>query len=655
VNRTLQIRAEWLFLALVSAFLAVHTMPRAWRTLNTDFPNYYLAAQLAHEHTDLSHIYEWRWLQREKDHRAIDQRIIGLAPITPFSTLFVYPLTGLAPLPAKHLWLLLQLALLAPVALSLRALTGQPLRRIAIVIAACLPLHRNLLYGQFYILLLALILAACWAYQRKLPVLSGALIAIASITKIFPVIFLLYFLRKRDWRAVVATLITLVLASLLSIYIFGWNVHRTYLEVILPWTLRGETLPPYALASSSISTLLHHLFLFEPQWNPQPWRNAPRAFAILGPLLQTLILAPALLLIRPGRDHIALEWSALLTATLAISTIPASYNFTLLIFPAVVLLGYCKPAAVISLVLFLAIGYPGWNTAPADGLRVLLHAPRLFFLLAFTALIYAILANLKPRLAISATWTAALTAITLIAIATSIRHQHNLFADYPYRLPMQPDALLSAAPSPGPLAISLLADGYHVNHGPADQLSFLATPHGTWIEQATTTSSLVGPPGFDTIPNARSPLSTSDSDRIAYIRDQQGRGQLITPTYATPTAFNVEEAAALPNGTYIFAANSPSKLFVTSPTGAPTPLPLGEARYPAISPNHRLLAYSRFQSGVWNLWLLDLLTNQSRRLTDAPCNQVEPAWEADSKTILYASDCGRALGFTALCRRTFLP
>ena len=146
----IQVWAEWLLLTGCVAVLALHTMPRAWRTLNTDFPNYYLTALLVHEGYDLTHTYEWRWLQREKDHRTIDQPIVGLAPITPFSTLFVYPLTGLAPLPAKHVWLVLQLALLVPIALTLRSLTGQPLRRIALLTASCLPLHRNLLYGQFY-------------------------------------------------------------------------------------------------------------------------------------------------------------------------------------------------------------------------------------------------------------------------------------------------------------------------------------------------------------------------------------------------------------------------------------------------------------------------------------------------------------------------
>ena len=154
-------------LLLALLYLGVHTMPRAWDKLNTDFPNYYLAARIAHEGSDTARINEWVWLQREKDHRALDARIIGLFPITPFSTLVMWPLTGLAPLTAKHVWLLVNLALLVPLCWLLRAMTGLPYRRIALVFALSFPLHRNLLYGQFYLLLLLLVVAGCWAYLRE--------------------------------------------------------------------------------------------------------------------------------------------------------------------------------------------------------------------------------------------------------------------------------------------------------------------------------------------------------------------------------------------------------------------------------------------------------------------------------------------------------
>jgi Tol biopolymer transport system component len=85
------------------------------------------------------------------------------------------------------------------------------------------------------------------------------------------------------------------------------------------------------------------------------------------------------------------------------------------------------------------------------------------------------------------------------------------------------------------------------------------------------------------------------------------------------------------------------------------PLHLGESRYPAISPDGRWMAYSRFDGNGWNLWLRDQETGATRRIADVPCNQIQPSWEEDSETVLYSTDCGRSLWFTAVARRRVIP
>src|SRR5579863_5879510 len=107
-----------LFFAI--AFIGIHAWPNAWSTLNTDFPNYYLTARLAHEHYDTARAYEWVWIQRQKDYTPNDNRHIGLIPITPFSTLIMWPISTLPTLAAKHVWLLVNLALLVPLCWLLR-------------------------------------------------------------------------------------------------------------------------------------------------------------------------------------------------------------------------------------------------------------------------------------------------------------------------------------------------------------------------------------------------------------------------------------------------------------------------------------------------------------------------------------------------------
>jgi Tol biopolymer transport system component len=39
-----------------------------------------------------------------------------------------------------------------------------------------------------------------------------------------------------------------------------------------------------------------------------------------------------------------------------------------------------------------------------------------------------------------------------------------------------------------------------------------------------------------------------------------------------------------------------------------------------------------------------------RQLTEGECNSISPAWTPDSKELIYATDCGRGVGLTALAR-----
>jgi len=678
-------------------YLAVHTLPRAWGKLNTDFPNYYMSARLAREGYDTSRMYEWRWLQREKDHRAVDISVIGLLPITPISTLPMWPLTGLAPLTAKHVWLVLNLALLVPLCWLLRLMTGLPYRRVALAFALSFPLHRNLLYGQYYVLLLLLMVAACWAYLREQHALAGILVAIAAACKIFPILFFVWFLRRKAWRALVAGALTGAAAIAVSISVYGFAAHRTYVEEILPWTMHGEGLPPYVTASGSISSILHYLFLNEPQWNPHPWHNSPLWYALLLPTLQMIVLAPAILLIcakdrEPRR--IQLEWSALLTACLAVSTIPASYNFVLLAFPVCVVAAtllerrrYRWLALLVAI--FVGIGVPLPTPTGVIGPAILLYVPRLLLVLALLAGMYVLLRSERPNRRFpwnsgQSAWAAAMAVAVMIGVHSTLQRERAVRQEYAYRLPLQTQALLAARPQFTGTGISYVAmtpAGYSLEGPPADgswserragdDLSFTGGARGLWIENASTGPSRIveGDALSRKIEeDAREPMLSRDEASLAFLRDDHGRGRLFvrrnfrsesaSDTVLTPPSLNVYEASFLSEREYAFSAvrgQGRPEIYLTDTSHANSPLYIGEARYPALSPDGRWLAYSRFDRGAWNLWLRDEQSGATRRIADVPCNQIEASWENDSKTLLYGSDCGRSLWFTAVARQRVVP
>ena len=474
-----------MLLVLLVTYLGVRTLPRAWRTLNTDFPDYYLTARLAREHYDTSRVYEWIWLQRQKDHFGIDQRIVAMVPTTPFSALVVWPLTSKPALSAKHYWLVINIGLLIVTIVILRALTHLPWRRIALVAALSAPLQVNFLLGQYYILLLFLLTLACWLYIRQQEFLAGVLIGLASGLKIFPILFLVYFIRKKDLKAIVGTIIGGASTVLVSLFVFGWQLNRTYLTQVLPAALHGEGLDPYNLSAASLSSLLHRLFLYEPQLNPHPAINIPWLFAFFHPLIQMAVIAPALLLVRP-KEHCPtrerLEWAAVLLAILAISTSPASYLFVLLILPVCLIWDVLERqesqvSVAVLLFLYFAAGIVGGSNDGGAGWSALIKVPRLYVLILLCLFSYRLLRKQGPRgsIKLSLSWIAALGIAMTLNIAFNVRHQRGLLSDSQWRIYTPKDVYKAAQPVVAGdtiLFIALMHDGYHSAADRLDAIHF---------------------------------------------------------------------------------------------------------------------------------------------------------------------------------------
>lgn len=683
---------EWLLLALLIAQICFRTMPKAWQSLNSDFPNYYLTARLTREHYDTSRIYEWIWLQRQKDHRDLDQTTVGMVPITAFSTLVLYPLASLPALAAKHYWLIANLGFLLGTFWLLRSLTALSWRRIFLLAALSFPLRVNFLLGQYYVLLLFLLTLACWLYLHQRRFTAGILVGFAAGLKIFPIVYLLLFLRRRDWRAFAGGVTACLGSIAVSIFVFGWGLNRLYFTQVLPATFRGEGLAPYNLQAASISSLLHRLFIYEPQLNPHPAANIPWLFSLLHPLLLMAVMAPAILLIQPSgycRERIQLEWAAVLLASLAISTSPASYLFTLLILPVALICGLLREKwervwGAVLLLLYIAAGWLAGRSEGGDGWVALIGVPRLYALILLVAFSYLILLKrypLKESRRSRSLWIAFVFAFLIFNIATSLHHQQGLYAGSMWRIAESTGTLSATRPAiegDSTLFVALLSDGYHsavAHEGTVtfsekrngDHLAVTATNDEHWIEQArkdsTLQSSLVT---RDEIRQAEFPVASFDGRWLAFLREDRGRAQLWVRSLDqkdrserlfTPPELNVLEMSFLPNGSLIFAADAAGhiSLYVTNTEGHIQPLNIDEARYPSVSPDGRWLAYSKLQSGNWNLWLRNLSDGQANRLTHAECNDTEPVWTADSKTLIYASDCGRGLWLPALYRRRVVP
>lgn len=705
-----------LLLALVGVFIWRGFIP-AWKSLNTDFPDYYLAARLYRERYSLDQIYRWTWVQRQKDHAGIQRPIVTFTLLTPFSLLPALPFSGLPPLEAKRCWLLLNLIFLALAAGLLHRLSGLGVRRLAILIfLAIVPLRTNFLFGQQCILLLLLFSVAAWFYLRNRPLVSGAALAVAASLKIYPGLYVLFFAFKKQWRAACSLLAGTLGLLLASAGLFGFALIRIYLAEVLPWPLRAEGQDPYNVNWNSFSALLHRLFVFEPSLNPHPLIYAPATYAVLQAFCQALIFVPCVWLISSSRDDPArekLEWGVFAAMILMLSTNPTSYDFAALVLTAVFAVDFLLRAgrrreAALVVALYALVCYPTYRWVPEStmGWRALLAMPRLWSMTALWVVLLVVLGrSRKPAVSSRLRWRRAAAfgalgaGLVILGVATNLVSEHGEFQNYADRLVSRPRALLATDPvlagsallfttmtSRGYSTAELLGgklrllpfnfDSFHPAGVPGSNFAWveLTGKHSRVVRLSVEATGASIPKLVVEAEDAEEPVVSPDLRWLAYIRETKGRGALWVKALErssvrgnprpaerrlSTTGFDVLDAAFAPDDRIVFSARhgGPPALFVTRPASGTiavmhSPKP---RRYPAVSPDGRWLAFSQLERGNWQLWVEERSTGTEHQLTNSNCNSVAAAWYPDSKHLVYASDCARGYGLTALCRIKAVP
>lgn len=196
-----------------------------------------------------------------------------------------------------------------------------------------------------------------------------------------------------------------------------------------------------------------------------------------------------------------------------------------------------------------------------------------------------------------------------------------------------------------------------------------------WAEKSTANGSrivrLTGETGESIeLNDAEEPVASKDGRLLAFIRETRGRNTLLVKTIMTDGSsgsehvvagpdFDPREAAFTSDDRLLFSSNHNGKfsLYVWDMAEGVRPLgiPACSARYPSPSPDGNWIAFSCEHHGNWNLSVMCADGTQQKELTNGECNSVGPAWTPNSKRIIYATDCGRGLGLTALAEIDVLP
>jgi Glycosyltransferase family 87 len=585
-------RSKQLAGLLTFLFLLVTAFRQGWTRAETDFPNYYTAATLVRQQQPIRNYYDWTWFARQMNYSGNGNQLGSYTSQTPLTMLPFLPLTGFPPQKAKQIWLIINLVFLGGTVWLLSRVTRfSPESIWLLAFYGYFSLYPNLLYGQYYIFLLFLLTLAFYFLFRSSQISGGFITGIAFGLKLYGGPFLLYFAAKRQWKPLIGMIATVLLLLGVAVVLFGLSGVHYYATQILPRSLEGGSIDPYNPGVPTISTLLRRTFVSEPELNPHPLFEAPWLFFFLRSFISLGIVVFLFIgtSLKKTSDRHGFAWFVI--AVVLLSTNTASYTFILLLLPLVLLLeesGPWRSAFFVISYIFLTLPLrPAWLF------------PKVWLLFAlFIVVGYEDWREMSRPIVLAAVMFTA-----LIACVDAKRHVLS-FANEPgqhfERVALQEGAVFSSFPVVSKAGIFYQSIGTSryvlrwLHEGRNEELSFEG--------------------------HALHPTLSPDGESIFF--------ELVANQTSTMMQFNPITRAATRR-----AIPGPRDLNVS-----------------VVSPDGKFVAFESAQNGPLQIWLRDLSNGKVWRLTGGNCNSTSPAWELDSKGILFASDCGRGFGLPSLYR-----
>jgi len=361
--------------------------------IDTDFPNYYTAGKIVAEGNDMTRLYDDAWFQERIYGNGIHQ-LGKFSPFPPPTALLFVPLSVFEPMTALRIMTIINLLLLISAVFLLSRSVGLTIAEATLlVLLAGVGLVNCFRFGQLYIALSTSIIAGYYWHRRGKQLLAGVSFGLLAAIKYLPMVFVMYFLFRRQWKLVAAAAATVSVIWIASIGIMGWNIHEQFFSSVA-WQHLSSNLSmqdPFSAIFQTWDSLFRRLFIYDEVRNPSPILVSSSSYYLAKGLVIAVVIGLTIFVIstiqRSGNsDRDSLAVAILTLCALLVAPATATYHFVLLWLPSALLLKFFVESKRRGLFWFSFCTYAAIGIIPYSlvrqfdgaGLATILAYPRLF-------------------------------------------------------------------------------------------------------------------------------------------------------------------------------------------------------------------------------------------------------------------------------------
>jgi hypothetical protein len=236
-----------------------------WNQADSDFPNYYVSAQLL-KNKNLHQAYDVNFFNKEI--QTYNKNASGLFVMYPPTTaLLALPLTPFDLLNAKRIWMIISLCAAFGIIVLLPKILHIDITDAANVMLICgFNLYNDFMLGQVYVVMIFLMLVGYYFFLKENTFYAGILWGFVAAIKFLPLFFIPFLFYRRHYKIAFLLLLSFGILHLIAFFSGGKMAYFSFIEVFKNNYLNGQVANETATsiqyqsveALSNLAIQLHH-------------------------------------------------------------------------------------------------------------------------------------------------------------------------------------------------------------------------------------------------------------------------------------------------------------------------------------------------------------------------------------------------------------